>query len=352
MPSRWIDKGRGSVRHKQPITVKDPEVAKARNRARVIARYWQSVGYLWFRSKRLEVQLADGRSIRYRQGFLTLTIPGISTADHKAVKRRILDPFFTYCRNVLSLRDYVWTAELQPGTGQIHFHCIINQFVPKDRIRRAWNAACERSGIVTMSPGAKPSTEIKACRSYNGSKSYAAKYLGKSLRSGEIVGRIWSGSHSVTGIPACTTNEIDSAYDMEGVLAELQANGHEWQAFDHSVRITRMETHKITKRRYPLIYRLIRAQLKHTDATRATAFHDANNVDARRVKAAAGSVAEDLVLPPQSAIEHMVPVRNRSEAQPRVVLPITSVGAKEWPWRMECPHVPWIDPWSSRYSAI
>ncbi|MCA9404340.1 MAG: hypothetical protein KC897_11200, partial [Candidatus Omnitrophica bacterium] len=67
------------------------------------------------------VRAPSGRMVKFRQGFVTLTVPGTSTADHKAFKRAVLDPFLTYCRNRLALRDYVWTAELQKR-GEIHFH--------------------------------------------------------------------------------------------------------------------------------------------------------------------------------------------------------------------------------------
>ena len=270
VPAYWTDEGRTAPRRRERPLPLDPEQKAARNRARVIARYWQAIGYLWMRSRRITQELQNGRTMKYRQGFLTLTIPGVSTGDHKAIKRKVLDPFFTYCRNVLGLRDYVWTAEIQPGTGEIHFHAIINHFVDKDKIRRAWNDACERSGIITMASGAKPSTEIKACRSYHGSKVYAAKYLSKGLRSGEIVGRIWSGSHSVTGMGNITTNEIDGTFNLDAVVEELNTNGHVWQGFDHDVRITRLETQKITRRRYPILHRLLTNNIKANDQARAT----------------------------------------------------------------------------------
>lgn len=265
VPSHWIISGRRSKSTKQPKPPPSIEEKQRKNRARVIGRYWQAVGWLWIRSRNVQVNYGKGKCMKFRQGFLTLTIPGVSTGDHKAIKNKILDPFFTYCRNRLGLRDYVWTAEIQPSTGEIHFHAIVNTFMDKARIRDAWNRQCERSGLITMSQGKRPSTEIEKCKSYNGSKAYAAKYLGKALQSGEIVGRVWSGSHGVTGPSAISTNEIEADYDLHKAINELNNNGHQWDTLDHEVRVTRLQTQAITKRRYPYVWRLLMAQLRDYD---------------------------------------------------------------------------------------
>lgn len=196
IPEHWIVHGRSNSSKGTRIQKATAEEKARAARARVIGRYWSAIGYLWLRTRKRKVELSAGRIVNFRQGFMTLTLPGVATADHKAIKRKVLDPFFTYARNVLGLQDYVWTAELQKR-GEIHFHVLVNQFLDKGRIRKAWNDACARSGIVDMSQGSdKPSTEIEAVKSYNGSKAYAAKYIGKALRSGEIVGRLWSGSRA------------------------------------------------------------------------------------------------------------------------------------------------------------
>ncbi len=231
----------------------------------MIGRYWQGVGWLWIRSRNVKIKYGEGKSMKFRQGFLTLTLPGVATADHKAIKNKVLDPFFTYCRNRMGLKDYVWTAELQER-GEIHFHAIVNTFMDKQRVRDAWIRACENSGIVDMTTkGNRPATEIEKCKSYNGSKAYAAKYLGKALKSGTISGRLWSGSRSVTGPRAISTNEIEADYDLHKAISELNNNSHKWESLDHEVRVTRLQTQAITKRRYPYVWRLLMAQLRNYD---------------------------------------------------------------------------------------
>lgn len=348
IPEHWIIHGRSSSARGTRIVKATPEEKARAARARVIGRYWTAIGYLWLRTRKTKVELSAGRIVNFRQGFMTLTLPGVATADHKAIKRKVLDPFFTYSRNVLGLRDYVWTAELQ-DRGEIHFHVLVNQFLDKVRIRRAWNDACARSGIVDMSTaGNRPSTEIEAVKSYNGSKAYAAKYIGKALRSGEIVGRLWSGSHSVTGFGSITTNEVDDTPTMEAITAELKSNGHQWTSFDREVHITRLETIRITRRRYPTLHRLLNRQIFTYDTSRAQAVRDAHGVGDQRPVAPARRMGTDPTAPSPPGGVDLLRARNTVSAKPGIVLPTEGMGREEGAEWVEPAHVPKAKPWRLR----
>lgn len=351
VPEHWVIHGRTTKTKGSGITSTPPEEKARAARARVIGRYWTAIGYLWLRTRKSKVALSNNRVINFRQGFLTLTIPGVATADHKAIKRKVLDPFFTYARNVLGLRDYVWTAEIQPSTGEIHFHCLINQFLDKGKIRRAWNDACERSGVITMSKGNKPSTEIEAVKSYNGSKAYAAKYLGKALKSGEIVGRLWSGSHSVTGFGSITTNEAEDTATMEKISAELKENGHQWISFDRDVHMTRIETIRVTRKRYPTLHRLLNLQIRTYDEARAQAVRGSQGMDDHRGDAPRGGMAQN---PTASHHAGGVPIPWRGDrvtSKPGIMLQAEGVGAEQGSVGDQSTHVPRGKPWRLRSSA-
>lgn len=348
IPEHWIVHGRSNSSRGTRIKKATAEEKERAARARVIGRYWTAIGYLWLRTRKTKVELCDGRIVNFRQGFMTLTLPGVATADHKAIKRKVLDPFFTYARNVLGLRDYVWTAELQKR-GEIHFHVLLNQFLDKGRIRKAWNDACARSGIVDMSQGSdKPSTEIEAVKSYNGSKAYAAKYIGKALRSGEIVGRLWSGSHSVTGFGSITTNEVDDTPTMEAITAELKANGHKWQTFDREVHMTRLETIRITRRRYPTLHRLLNRQIYTYDAARAEAIRAARSVGDQRTVTTSGRVVQDLAVAHKAGGVDLLRARHPVGPKSGIMLQAEGVGGGEGSEWMEPAHVPRAKPWRMR----
>lgn len=298
MPERWIIHGRSSRGSSGAPKLISAEDKARRNTGRVISRYWQAVGWLWMRSSSEVIDLGKGRKLKHRQGFLTLTLPGVATEDHKAVKAKVLDPFFTYCRNVLGLRDYVWTAELQER-GEIHFHAIVNQFLPKDKIRAAWLSACDRSGIVSSSGGgSRPATEIEECKDWNGSRIYAGKYLSKALRSGDIVGRVWSGSHSVTGIGSVSTNEVDQAFDVPGALREIAKAQAKWRQHDHGISTARYDVGAITRRRSPILHRLFKRHLHNID----TNPEDHALPQYRTVTTAPGSVSSPITHAPSAYV--------------------------------------------------
>lgn len=348
IPEHWIIHGRSTSARGTRIQKATPEEKARAARARVIGRYWTAIGYLWLRTRRRHVQLADGRRVNFRQGFLTLTLPGVATADHKAIKRKVLDPFFTYARNVLGLRDYVWTAELQ-DRGEIHFHVLVNQFLDKGRIRKAWNDACARSRVVDMSEAnQRPSTEIEAVKSYNGSKAYAAKYLGKALKSGAIIGRVWSGSHSVTGFGSITANEVDDTPTMEAITEELKANTHQWVTVDREVYITRLETIRITRRRYPTLHRLLARQIYTYDQARAEAIRAAHRVGDRSAVTTSGRVAQNSAVSHQAGRFDLLRRRGPVGAEPGIMLQAPRVGKAEGAKRVQSTHVPRSQPWRMR----
>jgi hypothetical protein len=305
IPVHWIVHGRNQQPRRDRISLISPEEKAKRARARVISRYWQAIGYLWLRTRRRKVTAPSGAVIPFRQGFLTLTLPGQATSDHKAVKKLILDPFLTYARNVLGLQDYVWTAEIQPTTGRIHFHVLINQFMDKDLIRKAWNGACERSGIITPQEGNKPSTEVEAIRSYHGSKSYAAKYLSKAIKDHSILGRVWGASHSVTGFGSISFNEVEDGATMSAIAAELTTNNHVWLSLDHGVKVSRVETHQVTRSRYPILHRYLSKQIYEADAIRAEAIHGPTRVVDRPLGPTDARVAEDRQSPHHTIGAHL-----------------------------------------------
>lgn len=279
MPESWIVNGRPTPTKTADKPQRSAEEKAAANRCRVISRYWQAVGWLWIRSKSTTVSISGGRKMRHRQGMLTLTLPGVATANHMQVKKLILDPFFTYCRNVLGLRNYVWVAELQER-GEIHFHAIVNEFLDKDKVRAAWLRHCDNSGIIQGSTlGHRPATAIEACRSYKGSRSYAAKYLSKGLKSGAIVGRIWSGSHSVTGVGPISTNEVEQAFNAPAALREVDARTQGWRSYERGVRIARFDLARISYRSSPVLYSLFKHHLRKHDNPPAPHDHTINQAN-------------------------------------------------------------------------
>lgn len=97
--------------------------------------------------------------------FITLTLPCSQLHSDNSIKSKVLNPFIEWLRaeptNIHStgkLKDmqkgfgvkaYFWRAEAQTNT-RIHFHIIVDRFIPWNRIRAKWNQCCERLGYVTF----------------------------------------------------------------------------------------------------------------------------------------------------------------------------------------------------------
>ena len=79
------------------------------------------------------------RIFNFRSSFITLTLP--APQEHKDLEiKKCLNNFLTRIRTVYEVKNYVWKAELQ-GNENIHFHLIIDQYIPHMAVRYYWNLA-------------------------------------------------------------------------------------------------------------------------------------------------------------------------------------------------------------------
>lgn len=192
-------------------------------------RYWSSVSWLQYRQRTRYIKDLHGNRKRFTGGFWTLTVPGDQKVEHKEFKRRVLDPFWVWCRNVAGVRDFVWTAELQKR-GAIHFHAIVNQYVDRAKVERQWVHLCVKSGAVDLSPRyANNATRLERIRHSRGVRSYAGEYIGKAFDVDEDIGHRWGGSHTVTGMEPLRMNELEHGDLVHEVYRQCRAiAGRRW----------------------------------------------------------------------------------------------------------------------------
>lgn len=82
----------------------------------------------------------------FRCSFITLTLP--SEQEHADLEiKKCLNNFLVRLRQTYEVKNYVWKAELQQNQN-IHFHLIIDQYVPHRAIRYYWNLAINTLGYV------------------------------------------------------------------------------------------------------------------------------------------------------------------------------------------------------------
>lgn len=88
-----------------------------------------------------------GRLVRFRLAFVTLTLPSEQLHSDKELKQQLLNQFFIEAYTKWKVELYIWRAELQK-CGHLHFHVIVNKFIPYQELRNVWNRLLAKLGYV------------------------------------------------------------------------------------------------------------------------------------------------------------------------------------------------------------
>lgn len=99
----------------------------------------------WIRSIYLYRHRMDNRpgSGRAYPVFITLTLPSRQRHTDAEINRACLQPFLIQLRREYSVEHYFWRAEAQEN-GNLHFHLLIDRYVPKRWLQLAWNCSVDR----------------------------------------------------------------------------------------------------------------------------------------------------------------------------------------------------------------
>lgn len=101
--------------------------------------------------------LIDGTD-KKKVSFLTLTLPSsqikkigknnfVLYHTDKEIKSKCFNHFFTELRRDYQLDNFVWVAEKQVN-GNLHFHILVDKFLPYSDIRKKWNRIINKLGYV------------------------------------------------------------------------------------------------------------------------------------------------------------------------------------------------------------
>lgn len=83
----------------------------------------------------------------FRLSFITLTLPSPQQHDDTEIKRVALNNFLNNLRVKYGLKNYIWIAEIQKNQN-IHFHLVIDIYIPHQAIRYYWNRSINLLGYV------------------------------------------------------------------------------------------------------------------------------------------------------------------------------------------------------------
>jgi hypothetical protein len=217
-----------------------------------------AIEYLLFLNKPTNGKTGNtGRHYQNQITFITLTLPAKQTHTDKEIKEKCLNQFLIEMHKFNRISNYVWRAEYQ-NNGNIHFHILVNRFIPYADIRTRWNRIINKLGYVNeyrynqmewhkngfrvrldnlakwsiekqlkaYEKGMKEnwenpnSTDIHSIKNITNIKAYITKYLTKTDQVKELqtesttehkntIGRMWAASVVLSNIKGADT-EIDS----------------------------------------------------------------------------------------------------------------------------------------------
>lgn len=200
----------------------------------------------------------EGGGKYFRNGhlsFITLTLPATQQHSDNQIKRSMLNHFITTIKRQYGVSNYFWRAEAQKNKN-IHFHILIDKFIPHDQVRNIWNNCLVPFGYIdafeAMHGHRNPnSTDIKGLEKVKNCTSYVVKYCCKTDGYRTINGRIWGCSDSLkvvrsyeTEVTAKVSEFLQQCGRQKGVRKEVKED----------FTLMFLDTEYYLKRLAPLLY--------------------------------------------------------------------------------------------------
>jgi hypothetical protein len=199
----------------------------------------KAIDYLLFLANdKVLPDTAHGRSYSFKLAFITLTLPSVQVHSDQEIKSKCLNQFLVEARKKWHVRNYIWRAEKQMN-GNLHFHILVDKFIPWSELRDCWNRICNKLGYVDRyrnqmhqfhsggfrlrsdllknwaykaqikayqkgkaNDWASPnSTDIHSVHKVKNIKGYIKKYYGKDEQTDGLAGRLWGCNYELSDIP-------------------------------------------------------------------------------------------------------------------------------------------------------
>lgn len=145
-----------------------------------------------------------GRRRKHYPVFLTLTLPAQQIHTDQEIKRLLLDPIIKNMKRNYDVQEYFWRAETQYN-GNIHFHLILDRYIPYKEALKAWNKILDTHGYIDLfekkhchrNPN---SVDIRGCESVDNFIKYVLKYALKDEKNRKVQGRVYGMSDGLREI--------------------------------------------------------------------------------------------------------------------------------------------------------
>lgn len=212
----------------------------------------KSIKYLNFISGQKKVVSQDKSfQINFKLAFVTLTLSSIQIHPDNIIKNQLLNQLFVELKNKYHVVNYVWRCEKQ-SNGNVHFHILLDKFIPHAELRLIWNRLQEKLGYVSRYAESMSklsykeyqalrnkykktdeniirnawkvgkstkwqfpnSTDVHSLQYITSIDAYLIKYMSKSAQNKNIEGRLWGCSQSLSNLTG-GRDIVDSALSSE-----------------------------------------------------------------------------------------------------------------------------------------
>jgi len=113
-----------------------------------ISKCKRAINYLLLNStNKRNPERINWKDTNFRMAFITLTLSAKQMHPDNVIKREMLNPFLIEIKRQYDIKNYVWRAERQEN-GNVHFHILIDKFVPWHEIRGLWNHQQAKLGYI------------------------------------------------------------------------------------------------------------------------------------------------------------------------------------------------------------
>lgn len=135
-----------TIKHEHLLNSSRSAEGKVSDQAR--RKIGKAIDYLLLLAKPQTQQAQlSGKMFQFRIAFITLTLPSAQIHDDNTIKSKCLNSFLLELKQYYNVKNYIWRAEKQ-GNGNLHFHILLDRFIPWSELRDRWNRIINKLGYV------------------------------------------------------------------------------------------------------------------------------------------------------------------------------------------------------------
>lgn len=156
-----------------------------------------------------------GFKAKYYPIFCTLTLSSEQQHQDQYLKRELLGQFILELKKYHNVKYYFWRAESQKN-GNIHFHLILDKYIPYAIILDRWNRIQNKLGYVDkfkekVNRNNPNSVDVKGVKDVDNFVNYILKYAVKEEKYRKIKGRLYGMSDELRYLDLYTA-QVDNYF--------------------------------------------------------------------------------------------------------------------------------------------